>query len=415
MARAIGVDIGEHTIKVVELSGSARSFKVQRVAIRPVPGAEPAAPDPILSTTDDEDDAPPPPTQDERTAAVIREIFKEMQLPKEDTCLSFHARSTMIRELTVPFFETDQIRKIVRFEAENHLHSHAIDDVVVNWIKTGETKEGSRLTVFASPKDKLADSLAIMRRAAIDPASVDLDATALYTALEGAGLVEAHPSCIVLHVGASSTNLILIVEGRPRIFRSFPMGTGALEHAIAAELGHASGREALLGQRSGPREDDLFTTAGAMPAPEGAGDAQKSLAQLETDVVGERRTAFVQRLHREVIRSLAAVRTESPPERLLMTGGGSLLPGVAEDLAGASACPSRASTFSTMSRPRTEDRTRATRAPPLDRQSVVRCACWAAIRSTSSCSRKSSHRAIHSMSSARHWPHCSPWAFSPSR
>ena len=41
----------------------------------------------------------------------------------------------------------------------------------------------------------------------------------------------------------------------------------------------------------------------------------------------------MQKLHREVIRSLAAVRTEAPPERLLLTGGGSLIEGVAEALA----------------------------------------------------------------------------------
>ena len=337
MARAIGVDIGDQTVKVVELTGSARSFKVQRVAIRPIPEAEAPPAEGFVSET--EEDAPPPPTRDERTAEVIRSIFKDMALPKEDTSLAFHARSTMIRELTVPFFESDQIKKVVRFEAENHLHSHSIDDVVVNWIKTGETKDGSRLTVFASPKDKLAEQLAIMRRAAIDPASVDLDATALYTAMEGGGLIEQHPTCIILHVGATSTNLVLVVERRPRIFRSFPMGTGALEDAIAAELsehsagGRQAGRAALMGHRSGPREDDLFATAGSLPAAENAGDSQKSLAQLETDAVAERRTAFVQRLHREVIRSLAAVRTEAPPERLLMTGGGSLLPGVPQDLA----------------------------------------------------------------------------------
>ena len=57
MARAIGVDIGDHTIKVVELGGSARSFKVQRVAIRPVP--EDDEPEGVTMGDDEGDDAPP--------------------------------------------------------------------------------------------------------------------------------------------------------------------------------------------------------------------------------------------------------------------------------------------------------------------------------------------------------------------
>ena len=326
MARAIGVDIGDHTIKVVELSGSARSFKVQRVAIRPVPG-EPERPE-VEVTTEGDEPPPPPPSRDERISEAVREIFKEFALPKEDTCSAFHARTSMIREINVPFFEDDQIRKVVKFEAENHLHSQAIDDVVINWVKTGETKDGSRLTVFASPKDRLAASIAIMRRAGVDPAAVDLDATALYTALDATGLIATYPTCVVLHVGASSTNLILVVEGRPRVFRAFPLGTGALEAALAHQLGpRARGRE------SGARRDDLFVAAGDLPAAPGTPEASKSLAQVETDVIADEREAFVNKLHREVIRSLAAVRTEAPPERLLLTGGGALLEGVDEALA----------------------------------------------------------------------------------
>ena len=45
------------------------------------------------------------------------------------------------RDVAVPFRADDQIEKVVRFEAENHLHGRAIEDVIVNWVKTGETKE----------------------------------------------------------------------------------------------------------------------------------------------------------------------------------------------------------------------------------------------------------------------------------
>lgn len=324
MARSIGIDIGDHSIKIVELSGSAKSFKIQRVAIRPIPEKAEA---PLV--VGDEEPAAPPPTRDELIAAEVKAIFEEMALPREDVCASFHARNSMIRELPVPFFENDQIRKVVRFQAEDHLHSHSIDEVVINWIKTGETKDGSRLTIFASPKDKLAESIAILRRAGVDPATVDLDATALFTAIEGAKLLVAHPSCIVLHVGASSTNLILIVEGRPRVFRSFPLGTGALEAAVTHELGTSGGEGRRRVLHRGAAHEDPFATGASLAVP---GEAGKSLAQLEAEAVADESTAFVNKLHREVIRSLAAVRTETPPARLLLTGGGALLAGMAEAL-----------------------------------------------------------------------------------
>src|SRR5262245_34534795 len=164
MARAVGLDIGSRTIKVVELSGSPKAFKIQRLAIREVP-RPPEAPPKEGEEAFDATTA---------TAQVVREIFDTLKLPKEDVCAVFDSGKTMSREIVVPFLEPEKIRKVVKFEAEHHLHSQSVDEVVVNWIKTGETKEGSRLTIFASSKEELVERLAVLRLAGIEPASIDL-------------------------------------------------------------------------------------------------------------------------------------------------------------------------------------------------------------------------------------------------
>ncbi|MDJ0520887.1 MAG: pilus assembly protein PilM [Planctomycetota bacterium] len=344
MARAIGVDIGDRLLKVVELSGSARSFRVQRIAIREIPGSENGHHEDDGSTelTDDlvieesgelthvDETDEPELTRSEQISQLIAEVFREMKLPKEDVCASFPAHTSVNREIQVPFFEDDQIRKVVRFEAENHLHSHSIDDVVVNWIKTGETKDGSRLTIFASPKQDLAERIAQLRRARVDPAAIDLDATALYTTLEATGLVEQNPNCIVVDVGASSSTLIMLVDGRPRVMRSFRLGIGSLEEEVGRELGVAVGEGQSEMRRLTGDSDDLLVPASELATPES--DTDKSLTQLQTDVVTDSRTMFVTKLHREAVRSLASVSTDSPPDKLLLLGGGSTVPGVAHAL-----------------------------------------------------------------------------------
>ncbi len=346
MARAIGVDIGERFLKVVELNGSGRSFRVQRVAIREIPSdAQPHEEAGSTDLTDDlvieesgelthvVEDEKPALSRDERISACLADIFRELKLPKEDVCAVFPSHVSVNREIQVPFFEDDQIRKVVRFEAENHLHSQSIDDVVVNWVKTGETKDGSRLSIFASPKQLLAERIAIMRRARVDPAAIDLDATALYTCLEAAGVIEANPNCILVEVGASSSTLVMLVNGRPRVMRSFRLGVGNLEQQIGDELGMSAGVTAeevhRLGRADGGGGDLLVPAADLDVA---TPDTEKSLAQLEKDVVTDGRSGFVAKLHREAVRSLASVSTDSPPDKILLLGGGSLLPGVAEAL-----------------------------------------------------------------------------------
>ena len=324
MARAVGLDIGARSIKVVELGGSAKAPRIQRMAIRQIP--PPPAVEQVEQVEGEEAYDP-----DQIIVDLIDEVFSELQLPKDDVCASVDSGVTIIREITVPFFEDDQIKKIVKFEAENHLHSYAIEDVVVNYIKTGETRDGSRLTIFASPKVDLARRIAILRRAGIEPASVDLDTTSLHNTLGTLGYFEDTPNCIIVDVGAHTTNLMMVTGGEPRVVRSFLLGSGSLEAELESELGltHEEGRKRVL-SHAGPHADDLLVPAAELETP--GVETEKSLTQVQTDVVGERRMAFVNKLQREAYRSLVSVRTETPPEKILLLGGGSLIPEVGEQL-----------------------------------------------------------------------------------
>jgi type IV pilus assembly protein PilM len=320
MARAIGLDIGTRMVKVVDLAGTPKSPKVQRLIIRTIPeiqppeeGAEPVDPDAAL-------------------AALLRDVFETLKLPKDDVCACLDSSSTVFREIMVPFKEDDQIRKVVTFEAENHLHSHAIEDVIVNWVKTGQTQDGSRLTIFASPKQHLAERITLIKAAGIEPASMDLDVTAIYTACDAGGVFVEHPNVVVFDIGAHSTSIMLVAAGRPIVMRSFLAGAEQVERRVGQEL-HVGASEARRHARlaAGPREDDLFVPVGTLAPP--VEETEKSLRQLQADVVADRRHAFVSKIHREALRSLASLRAEDAPARILVCGGGSLLPGLTDALA----------------------------------------------------------------------------------
>ncbi len=317
MPRAVGLDIGSRTIKVVEVSGTAKSFKVHRVAIRDIPPPRPPT----------EEDAPPVPPE-LIAGNVVKEIFEELKLPKDDVCASFAAGESMIREITVPFTEDDQIRKVVKFEAENHLHSHSVEDVVVNWIKTGQARDGSRLVVFASPKELLAAAVGTIRGAGIEPSSMDLDATAVFTAYAGAGVFEEHPNVVLIDVGARSTTLMLVTDGKPQTIRSFRLGIDHVVSRASRELGmNAEEVRRKVTLPEGPRPDDLLASVSSL-AP--AGEDEKSLARIEGEALADESLQFVQKLHREAMRSLASVREDASPDRILLSGGGSLMTGLAQ-------------------------------------------------------------------------------------
>ena len=311
MPRAVGLDVGTRTLKLVELSGSAKAFKVQRFLVRPLPEG-----------TGEEADA--------ARADLIRALFAEAKVGKDDVCTSFDSGATSFREITVPFREHDQIEKVVRFEAENHLHGMVIEDVVINWVKVGETKDGSQILIFAAPKAELSADLAILRRAGIEPASIDLDATALYTACETTGVLNDHPSCVILEVGARTTTLILVDGGKLRSVRAFHAGADSVTSQIQQDLSLPADEAQSRAMRSGASDPDALLIPATGTA---VRETAKSLRELESDSAAGRREDFVRKIHRELTRSLTAARIENQPQVILLAGGGSLLPGLRETLA----------------------------------------------------------------------------------
>lgn len=311
MPRAVGLDVGRRLLKLAELSGSAKSFKVHRFVVEEMPEGE-----------GEEGEA--------ARAEVVRRLFREHRLGRADVCVSFDAGTSVFRDVTVPFRQDDQIAKVVRFEAENHLHGRAIEDVIVNWVKTGETKDGSQVLVMAAPKTELAQRLGLLRRAGIEPASVDLDATALYTACAATGVFTEHPNVVVLEVGARTTNLVVVDGGQLRAVRSFLVGTDTMAAALGGDLSLPAGEAGRRALSGGADADALLVPAADVePSPH---ETAKSVAELERDVASQRREELFKKLQREVMRSITSARAVNAPEKLLVAGGGSLLPGLAESL-----------------------------------------------------------------------------------
>src|SRR5688572_26567937 len=133
---------------------------------------------------------------------------------------SIDSGDAILRELQLPFTNDEQIRKTVRFELEQHIHNHAIEDLVVDYVKTGSTDKGSQILVVAVPKTLLEERLRLLESAGADPAVVDLDALALFNALVEAGEVSDDAPLLALYGGSRFTKFLLIENRLPRAIRT---------------------------------------------------------------------------------------------------------------------------------------------------------------------------------------------------
>ena len=115
MAKAVGLDAGEHEVKLVELDGSYRRTRLSKILLERVEEDEAGADDALHAS---------------RGAVAALRAFKEVNANRENITLGFPSREAVFRRLTVPFSGREQIRKVIKFEVEGSIHSHSVDDMV---------------------------------------------------------------------------------------------------------------------------------------------------------------------------------------------------------------------------------------------------------------------------------------------
>jgi Tfp pilus assembly PilM family ATPase len=293
-------------VRAVELNGTGKKVKVQRYFDRAVT-TRGGQPDP------------------EELRDALAEIFKS--LPKNSVIGCVDAHDTITREIPVPFKSDDQIRKVIKYEAEHHLHDCDADDVIVQYAKVGESKEGTNLLVFAAKKDDVSRRIESCRDAGVELLALDLDANGLLSAAQFAGLLDDSPDCILLNISNRSTEMLFVHEGELRAIRSVRMGMDSISQGLARdmdiELSEADKKLADIA--TSPEAGDLI-----IPADGGLddkADTEKSHSELEHDLFRQKRDEFVARLKREFVRSSAALRGAAAG-RVIVAGPGLRVPGL---------------------------------------------------------------------------------------
>ena len=315
MARSVGLDFHTRGVRAVEVVGNAKKWRVTRYAQRDVaPRGGAADPDELRDS--------------------LNELFKELKFDKSTVITDVGASETVVREIPVPFKADDQIRKVIKYEVEHHLHDCDADDVVVQFTRVAEKEEGTDLLVFAARKDDLRRLIEASRSAGVEPLAMDLDALAFYNIVRASGELEKTPDCVLLVMGYAATSMIMVQDGKLRALRSIRLAVDTITHALARDMDidpdEAGAKVAALGAGAdeGEAGDLLVGIGGPLDDKK---ETEKSHAELEEDLFRQRRDELVRSLKREYVRSGAAMQGNQP-SRMLVAGPGLRIHGLLERL-----------------------------------------------------------------------------------
>ncbi|MEO6594156.1 MAG: pilus assembly protein PilM [Planctomycetota bacterium] len=335
MVKSIGIDPGDQTVKVVELDGSYRKTRLVRVHTAPVDAAG------AVDGT----------ARSELVAAAVKAAIGDGM--RGELTLGHPCREAVLRFIELPFKGHDAIRKVVKSEIEGEIHSHVVDDMVVDFHEIGEGSDGgTRVMVASVPKAGLRSQLSALTAQSIEVETVDLDTMALWRVAHWAGAftrepvegqvpVGTPPVTAVVDLGARSVRVIL-VEGEQLVeMRALRLGDHvvtdeiARQHGIDAEPARAAVLACLLTGTDQRIEvaDVLLAVVAGEETPALQPEPTLRKITISRKDVEAAHTAYLQRLARELARYLTASGRAARSSALWLTGGASRSPGVKEMLA----------------------------------------------------------------------------------
>ena len=279
------LDVGSSAVKVAEVAERRGAPEVLRAGSLPVPPG--AVENGFVRRAD-------------AVGEAVREFAGRAGRKPCRAVVSVPGRAVILKRLKVPAHPLEQLDQVIEFEAMEVIPED-LDAVNLDYHVLGAADGGSALEVLlvAARRTLVESYAALLDAAGLIPAVVDVD----YFALRAGSLGSEHA---LVHVGARSTTLHIPGAGPPGLTMDLPAGGERFTENLA---------EGLRVSR-----DEAEALKRGDPTPEAAG----LLDSLCERFAAEAGRGFS---------LLGGLPDGSGPRRVVLSGGGALLPGLRAGLA----------------------------------------------------------------------------------
>lgn len=310
--RVIGLDIGSSCVRAAELEfgSGGPTGKTPPTLVR-----FGQVPLPIGAVRDGEV------VQPETVSSALRQLWAQTKFESKEVVIGVGNQRVIVRELDLPWMPLSQLRESLQYQV-SELLPMSTDDALLDYFPTAEFDGPQGRTVHgmlvAAQRDTVNANVIAVEGAGLRPRMVDLNAFALHRALARGEL--AHSTAAFVDIGASITTVVISAQGSPRLVRSLPTGGQNVTNAVASSAGIAGPEAEILKREIG---------IGYAVAPERA-DVAEAISTVVRALVESVRNTFVY---------YASNNPGAGIDVVVLTGGGSHLPGLGQYLSSASRLP----------------------------------------------------------------------------
>ena len=308
--RAVGLDIGTTGVRAAQLSWSKDQVTLERFGQVALP---------VGAVQDGEV------TDVEAVAEAIRELWSRVRFSTKKAIVGVANQKVIVRQIDLPWMPVAELRKSLAFQVADVLPM-PVDQAILDMHPLEEIEDENgrrqRILLVAASRDMVQAVISSVESAGLRPTAVDLNSFAVLRVLGSVDTLGlTHRAEALVDVGASVTNIVVSEGGIPRFVRILLMGGADITENIADRMG------------IGPAEAEGLKHSVALS---GAGEdgSGVSVARITESAAD----AWIE----EVRGSLDYYLAQSgagPVSRIVLSGGGSQLRGLAERLTHATRLP----------------------------------------------------------------------------
>jgi type IV pilus assembly protein PilM len=293
-----GLDIGSSSIKMVELDGKATSLNLVNLGFQNLP-ADTIIDGQIMELNTVSD--------------AIRSVCDSNSVNADSVVTGVSGHSVIIKNIVLPPMSAEELEESIDWHAEEHI-PYDLADVSLDYQITDQSQDATSVLIAACKRERIDSVRQAIQLAGKEPAVIDVDTFALQNCYE----LNYHPvdSDVVtlLNIGASTMNVNIVKGTRSLFTRDITVGGSQFTDVLQRSLG-LSYQQAEAVKR------------GAVNDVEGL--EEKSIEPLMDNV-----TEIVAMEIQKTFDCYRATTEDNQTvvQKILISGGGSKLQGLAQDL-----------------------------------------------------------------------------------
>lgn len=293
-----GLDIGSSSVKMVELDGKANNLNLVSLGFENLPD------DSIVDGQIMELNV---------VSECIRNVCSNNQVKADQVVTGVSGHSVIIKNIVLPPMSPEELEESIDWHAEEHI-PYDLADVSLDYQITANTSDSTQVLIAACKRERIDNIRQAIQLAGKQPAVIDVDTFALQNCYELNYQPSATDVVTLLNIGASTMNVNIVKGTRSLFTRDITVGGSQFTDVLQRSLG-LSFQQAEAVKR------------GVSHAVEGV--EEKSIEPLMSNV-----TEIVAMEIQKTFDFYRATTEDNHTvvQKILISGGGSKLTGLAQDL-----------------------------------------------------------------------------------